>query len=177
MWRRPPRASGGTRNAGLSLIRADEPGFAQDVSRHGRVDVLVAGQPRQRHWLIHGEQPEYVAVRVIAGRRGWSQVTRQAEAVGSRRRPRARRPRSGPGTGLPAHGRNGPGSGFPTRTRGCAASASHGSSWSAGLPPASMTGEALHDPRRPTPGDHGRAPAGRAGQMVSRCPRSLPPAR
>lgn len=30
---------------GLSLIRPDEPCFAKGVSGHGRVDVLVAGQP------------------------------------------------------------------------------------------------------------------------------------
>jgi hypothetical protein len=39
------------------------------VSGDGGFDVLIAGQPRQPDRLIDREQPEYVVVRVIAGRR------------------------------------------------------------------------------------------------------------
>lgn len=75
---RPPRAQ----QSGLALVRPDEPCFAEDVPGHGRLDVLIAGQPGQRNRLVHREQPEYVVVRVIAGRRRRPQVTRPAEAVG-----------------------------------------------------------------------------------------------
>jgi len=46
----------------LSLVGPDEVCFAEDVPGYGRVDVLVAGQPRQRDRLVHGEQPKYVVV-------------------------------------------------------------------------------------------------------------------
>jgi hypothetical protein len=56
------------------------------VSGDGGLDVLIAGQPGQPNRLIDREQPEYVVVRVIAGRRGWPEVTGSAEAVGARHR-------------------------------------------------------------------------------------------
>src|SRR5215831_4014575 len=71
---------------GLSLVRPDQPCLAKGMPGHGRLDVPVAGQPRHRDRLVDGEQPEYVAVWVIAGRGRWSQVAWAAEAV----RPRAR---------------------------------------------------------------------------------------
>src|SRR5215470_12273131 len=69
------------RRSGLSLVGPDEPCLAEGVPGHRRLDLLAAGQILQPDRLVHGEQPEYVAVRVIAGRRRRSQVSRAAKAV------------------------------------------------------------------------------------------------
>jgi hypothetical protein len=74
------------RALGLSLICTSELCFAKYVPGHRRVDVTVAGPPCDRHRLVHREQPEYIVVRVIAGRWGWSQVARLAETVSPGRR-------------------------------------------------------------------------------------------